>query len=772
MPRDKFRWILEAQVARLAAIMRGFGSSARGRALALLPSLLVGCHAADKAPPAVTATWASDSVARFVDPFIGTGGAGNTFPGALVPWGMVAPSPHTRQALISDVGADGAIAAAGYVAGDPQIHGFGMTHLSGVGCPDLGAPVVAVETGAVATDFDSYGSAYTNERAWPGYYAVDLASGIRAELTAGTRAGILRFWDDKGTLTVLVDVARPLSWNGGSGHVELSDDGEVSGWVQTGLFCAKANHQKVYFAGRFNRAANKNGTWVDDLPTGARSADGSAGAWFQFPAHTSVELQMAVSYVDADGARANLHAELDGTSFDPLRLAAQAEWETQLGRARVAGAQNASDDDDKTIFYSALYHALIHPSIASDVDGRYQKFGGGGIGIDAAHARYHVFSLWDSYRTVHPLLTLLYPERQTEMLRSLANMTLEAGVPPMWELAGSEVQMMVGDPADIVLADGVAKNVAPEATLMAQAWPLVQAAALATTTPLHRPGNAAYRSLGYVDIDEQASVWGPVSTTLEYALADFALGRWAQLSQAAPVTIDPTLAAQANNWSTLVDPSTELFRPRHPDGSWLDPFDPDAIDGAHPQVNSGGPGFVEGTAWHYAFYAPHAIAAQAAATGGDDAYVARLQSLFDTKRFVLWNEPDMGFPYLFTQFAGAGWRTADAVTAARKSYFTTARDGIPGNDDCGTLSAWYVFSALGFYPDVPAGDDYAIGTPLFDKATLTIGSNTFVIQASRQSPSSIYVGSAMLGGRALGQRIGYADLVAGGTLALSLTDSH
>lgn len=736
-----------------------------------LSSLLGACGATrSSAPAAVAATWDADSVARFVDPFIGTAGAGNTFPGALVPWGMAAPSPPTRLAPIGDVGADGMIAAAGYVAGDPQIHGFGMTHLSGVGCPDLGAPVVAVETGAVAPDFDSYGSAYSNERAWAGYYAVDLANGVRAELTATTRAGVLRFWDDQGTLSVLVDAAHPLSWNGGSGHVELADDGEFSGWVQTGLFCAKPNHQKVYFAGRFNRAATKSGTWTDGQPaTAARSADGSAGAWFQFPARTQVELQLAVSFVDADGARANLHGELDGTSFDPARLAAQSAWETQLGRARVDGGS----DDDKTIFYSALYHALVHPSLASDVDGRYQKFGGGGIGSDPAHPRYHVFSLWDSYRTVHPLLTLLYPERQTEMLRSLLNMTVEAGVPPMWELAGAEVQMMVGDPADIVIADGLAKHVAPadDPALLATAWPLLQAAALDTSASAHRPGNAAYRQLGYVDIDEQASVWGPVSTTLEYAVADFALGRIAQL---APATIDPTLAAQASSWQTLVDPATQLFRPRHPDGSWLTPFDPDAIDGAHPQTNSGGPGFVEGTAWHYGFYAPHAVVAHAAATGGGDAYVARLQSLFDSGRFVMWNEPDMGFPYLFTNFAGAGWRTADAVAAARRTYFTSARDGLPGNDDCGTLSAWYVFSALGLYPDVPAGDDYALGTPLFDRATLTLGASgrSFVIAATRATPASIYVQSAQLGGRALGQRIDYADVVAGGTLDLTLSATH
>jgi predicted alpha-1,2-mannosidase len=736
---------------------------------ALLASLLAACSAA-KPAAVVTPTWTADDVARFVDPFIGTGGAGHTFPGAIVPWGLVAPSPHTRLAPISDVGPDGMIAAAGYVAGDPQIHGFGMTHLSGVGCPDLGAPVVAAETGAVATDFDSYGSAYANERAWAGYYAVDLANGVRAELTASTRSAVLRFWDDKGTLSVLVDAARPLSWNGGNGHVELTGDGEFSGWTQTGLFCAKPNHQKVYFAGRFDRAATRSGTWQSDQPSAARSADGSAGAWFQFPAHTSVELQLAVSYVDEDGARANLHGELDGTSFDPVRLAAQSAWEAQLGRARVDGGS----DDDKTIFYSALYHALVHPSLASDVDGRYQKFGGGGIGSDPAHPRYHVFSLWDTYRTVHPLLTLLYPERQTEMLRSLLNMTLEAGTPPMWELAGAEVQMMVGDPADIVIADGLVKNVAPEPALLAAAWPLLQAAALDTATGAHRPGNASYRQLGYVDLDEQDSVWGPVSTTLEYALADFALARLAATAQTSGVSLalDPSLPPQASSWQTLIDPTTQLFRPRHSDGSWLVPFDPDAIDGAHPQTSSGGPGFVEGTAWHYAFYAPHAVAAHAAATGGDDAYVARLQSLFDSGRFVMWNEPDMGFPYLFTHFAGAGWRTADAVAAARKSYFTSARDGIPGNDDCGALSAWYVFSALGLYPDVPAGDDYALGTPLFDRATLSAGGNPFVIATTRASPSSLYVASATLGARVLQQRIDYADVLAGGTLAVSLSDSH
>jgi predicted alpha-1,2-mannosidase len=660
------------------------------------------------------------------------------------------------------------LAAAGYVDGDPEIHGFGLTHLSGVGCPELGAPVVAVLSGAVKTDFDSYGAHYTGERAWPGYYSVELVEPkITAELTATARGAALRFFDSKDTLDVLVDVARTLSWAGGDGHIELAADGSFRGWSQTGLFCTQPNHQKVYFSGRFTRAPESSGTWVDDSPSSAKSADGAAGAWFRFPAHASVELHVAVSYVSADGASANLAAELDGKSFDQLRLAAAAAWEDALGRVRVEGGT----DDDKTLFYTALYHALIHPSLFSDVDGSFRKFGGGGIGVDAAHPRYHVFSLWDTYRTLHPLLTLLYPERQSEMVRSLLNMTLEAGAPPMWELAGSEVQMMVGDPADIVIADSVMKKVAPEASLAAQAWPLLQNAALDVAPGAHRPGNAAYRAQGFVDIDAEG-VWGPVSTTLEYAVADFALGR---LATALGVTIDPSLAAQAENWKNLVDPSTLLFRPRHQDGTWLAPFDPDAIDGSHAQAMSGGPGFVEGTAWQYAFYAPDDVAAHALATGGDDAYVARLQSVFDSGRFAMWNEPDLGFPYLFTHFAGAGWRTDAAVAAARSSAFTTRRDGLPGNDDCGTMSAWYIFSALGIYPDVPAGDDYAIGTPLFDRATLALplAGKSFVIDSPHPSPASIYVTAAMLdGGRALERRIGYADLIAGGALHLTMGESH
>ena len=740
------------------------------RVLSLVAALTLGACTAPS-PPTVDPGWRADSVARFVDPFIGTHADGNTFPGATVPWGMASPSPHTRLPGPGDFITAGHLAAAGYIDDDPQIHGLGLTHLSGAGCPDLGAPVVAAVSGALPTvDFDHYGSARANERAWAGYWSADLTDfGVRVEATATARGGAFRFFARKDDLTILVDASRSLSWFGNDGAAHVVGKRELEGWSQTGGFCVQPNHQKVYFVARFDRDAAAAGTWTDDAPSDAPDASGLAGGWFRFPASSgrTVELAVGISYVSIDGARANLEAELAGKRFDEVRVAAQDAWEEALGRVRVDGGSDA----DRTLFYTALYHALVNPSLASDVDGSHQRFGGMGmtVDVDPDHPRYHVFGLWDTYRTVHPLLALLYPETQRQMARSLVDMTIEAGAPPMWELAGWEVQMMVGDPADIVLADAANKGLL-DLDRARIAWPILQTAALDTTsaTP-HRPGNASYRSLGWVPIDEQASVWGPVSTTLEYALADDALVR---LGGALGVTVDPALVAGASSWRNLIDPTTQLFRPRHADGSWLDPFDPDAIEGSHMQPKSGGPGYVEGTAWSYAFFVPHAVTAHAAATGGGDAWVARLQSVFDSGRFALWNEPDIAYPYLFTHFAGQQWRTAAAVAAARASSFTTAHDGIPGNDDTGALSAWYVWSALGLYPDVPDGDDYALGTPLFDRATLTLaGGTSFVIDSPHGSAASIYVNGATLDGRAVGPRLGYADLRAGGTLHLTMGDA-
>jgi predicted alpha-1,2-mannosidase len=593
----------------------------------------------------------------------------------------------------------------------------------------------------------SYRTAIAGERAWPGYYSAELpALGVTAEMTATARVGVLRF---SGAVNILlVDGARSLSWAGAHGHVRIVSPIEVEGYTDTGLFCLGPNRGRVYFVVRLDRGSDAAGVWQGTALVDGVEADGDVGAWLRVGG--DVEARVGVSYVSTDGARRNLDAETAGKTFDDLRMAALAAWEDALGRAIVQGGT----DDQRTIFYTALYHALLHPSLQSDVDGAFLRFGGGTATGD--HPRYHVFSLWDTYRAVHPLLALLYPDRQKEMAQSLVDMTLEAGVPPRWELAGAESDVMVGDPADIVIADSVVKGLVPDR--LADAAAVLRAAAVDTA---HRPGAAPYASLGYVPMDMANDLWGPVSTTLEYAVADFALAR-IQDALGAP---DPALDARSRGFLALWD--GDFLRPRFAAGEFLAPFDPDALEGSRPYARSGGPGYVEGTAWTYLFAAPHALPALAETMGGEAALVARLQTMFDEGKFVMWNEPDLAYPYIFTHVAGEGWRTAEAVRAARQA-FTPARDGIPGNDDAGAMSAWFVLSALGIYPDAPAVAEYAIGTPLFDRAELAVAGGTFVIEAPHATADHIYVQSATLGGAPAGQRLSHADVAAGGTLHLTL----
>src|SRR5262249_52836245 len=469
------------------------------------------------------------------------------------------------------------------------------------------------------------------------------ALGARVEMTVTARAAVLRV---SGAGNLLVDAARSLSWAGAHGHVRIVSPIEVEGYTDTGLFCLGPNRGRVYFVVRLDRASGAAGVWQGGALMDGTQADGDVGAWLRIGG--DVEARAGVSFVSIDGARKNLDAEVAAKGFDDVRLAAQAAWEDALARAVVQGGT----DDERTIFYTALYHALLHPSLASDVDGGFVRFRGGVATGD--RRRYHVFSLWDTYRGLHPLLALLFPARQKEMAQSLADMTVEAGVPPRWELAGGESDVMVGDPADIVLADSVVKGLAPDG--LAHVAPILRAAA---DNPTHRPGAAAYAQLGYVPMDLADQVWGPASTTLEYALADFALAR-IQDAVGAP---DPALDARSRGFLALWD--GEFLRPRLTDGAFLTPFDPDALEGSRPYRRSGGPGYVEGTAWTYLFAAPHALTALADAMGGDPAFVYRLLVMFAAGKFVTWNEPDLAFPYAFTHVAGEGWRAAAPVVEAR-----------------------------------------------------------------------------------------------------------
>jgi predicted alpha-1,2-mannosidase len=701
-------------------------------------------------------------LAAAVNPFIGTAADGMTFPGALVPWGMASPSPHTRLTTPLDA-LEGVFVNGGYRYGDPQIHGFGLTHLSGVGCPDLGLPVIAPTSGAAPANFEAYGSAYRNELAYAGYYGVELTDmGVVAEMTATPRTAVFRFWFAQGQpANITLDGARGISWVREQADLEVRGPSEIVGSAAFGQFCASGGGGRLYFVARADRAADSFGVVDDGTASAETRATGDAMAFLRYESAPPepVTMWVGLSWVSIEQARANLDAEQ--LPFDDARDAAATVWQQHLGRIEVAGGSA----DDRVRFYTALYHALIHPSILSDVDGTYPIFTRDETG-QGSDTRYTVFSLWDTYRTLHPLLTLVYPETQLEIVKGMQDMTLHADAPPKWELIGDEVQPMVGDPALIVFADSYAKGLTDFD--LGLVYDVMRDAA---NREDHRPGATEYLDLGFVPMERAGTVWGPVSTTLEYALADWAL---AQLAEALGRNDDvPSLLERAKSYRGFYDGETGTLRPKNTDGSFLEPFDPDAAEGSFP-LRLGGPGYVEGTAWQYAFFVQHDVDGLIA-LHGEQAFVDRLTWVFDTDRFVLWNEPDMAYPYLFTFVDGEAHRTQREVRAAMEQYFGTGPDGLPGNDDAGALSAWFIFSAMGFYPVTPGLPEYRLGSPLFERITIHLSEahhagETFVIEALDNAADSVFIGEANLNGQPLAAPvIPHATITGGGALRLQMT---
>jgi predicted alpha-1,2-mannosidase len=684
------------------------------------------------------------STLRLVDPFTGTAGGdsskpisagpGNTFPGAVVPWGMVSVSPHNDRS-----------APAGYRRGAPAFYGFGHVHLSGVGCPALGHVVVAATTGELAFDDDQRGSPYSDEAAAPGWYHVRLARyAITADATATRRTGLSRFVFPArtGDANVLVDAGA------GAEHssARVVSTSEIEGKVTAGGFCDQHDEHTLYFVARTSKPAISTGTWRD-------------GAYLRFTtAHGEpIEVAVGVSYVDLDGARRNLDRELDW-DFTRVRRRAEEAWQHALGRIEVDGGTA----EQQTVFETALYHSLLHPNVFSDVDGR---FTGGDRRVHAATGRdrYSVFSLWDTYRTLHPLLSLVWPDVQREMARTLVDLARELGHMPRWELAGADTGVMVGDPGAIVLADTYVRGVRDFGVEAAYPSLLAQAITFASA----RPGQVAFLHHGFIPHDDTAGDWvfGTVATSLEYDLADAAL---AALASTLGHDRDAArLRALSLGDRALFDPAARHVRPRNADGSWLAPFDPAATCCDKPWPESGGPGFVEGSAWTYDFFALHDVDDLIARYGGPRELVARLDEMFAGGHFALGNEPDFATPYLYA-LAGRSDRSATLVRAL-VARFRDAPDGLPGNDDAGALSAWLVWSALGLYPVIPGVPRYWIGSPLFARATLHLAGGRFTIIADDNAPDHPYVQSAQLDGRPLERPyLDHAELTRGGTLRLRM----
>jgi predicted alpha-1,2-mannosidase len=461
---------------------------------------------------------------------------------------------------------------------------------------------------------------------------------------------------------------------------------------------------------------------------------------------------MGVSFVSCENAWENLNAEQpclkEGVSnFDLIRENALKAWESDLSRIKVEGGSQR----DKEVFYSALYHALVHPSIVNDVNGEYPLMEGDGVGkVPQGQTRYSVFSLWDTYRNLHQLMTLVYPERQIDMVRSMVDMYKEWGWMPKWELFGRETFTMEGDPAIPVITDTWLKGLR-DFDIQAAYEAFKKSAETPGKDNLMRPDVDPYIEKGYIPLgmySADLSGDNSVSHALEYYIADYALSLLAaDLGYKEDAEHYMARSLQYRNYYC---PEFGTFRPLTQDGKFLDPFNPRQGENFEPV-----PGFHEGSAWNYTFYVPHDVLGLAKLMGGRKAFVNKLQKVFDEGLYDPANEPDIAYPYLFSYFKGEEWRTQKLVSELLDKCYTTMPDGLPGNDDTGTMSAWAVFSMMGIYPDCPGNPSYTLTAPRFDKVELhngTVITNT----------GNGYIRKITLNGKShSGFRISHSDLVGG-----------
>ncbi len=713
----------------------------------------------------------------YVNPFIGTANDGNQIPGPLVPFGMVHPNPVNNGENVP--------LPANYIFGNKEIFGVAVTNMAGVGCPNYGSIIVAPTMNRV--DFKDYGSTYSAEKAEVGYYSVMLdRDGIGTEMTATTRVASLRFHYPAGRANLLIDLSR-RSDQDTSFMIRKVSSKEIEGYKKDGQFCSagKDVHHTVYFVAQADIQSETSGLRMDDTTidnTAGEATGEDIGAFlsWNFSEPSTVVLNVGISYVSIENAWLNLETETREKDFPAMVSDAKDAWEDLLSRIQVEGGSR----DHREMFYTALYHAMSHPNILNDVNGEYPAMGNHStMKVKEGHTRYTIYSLWDTYRTLHPLFTLVYPEIQEEMCRSIMDMYNENGWLPQWELISRETHVMVGDPACIVLSDTWLKGIHfdnPDTILaamvhdaenyyLAPQWdnPAVHHIRRGGETYNHHEGWIPYNYKA-----EHKGIWATVATTEEYNLADW------NISQMALSTgnrdIATRFAKRSQGFRQLFDPDTKFLRQRWEDGRWTEPFDPLAVSGEMPWELSGGPGYCEGMAWNYNFFVPHDIPGLIDLMGGKKAFTGRLQMLFDSGYYQPTNEPDIAFPFLFNYVQGEEWRTQKTVQQLIDANFGTNAAGIPGNDDTGTMSSWLMFAMMGIYPDCPGNPQYQVTVPAFDKVSIKLDphyykGSEFVIQRLGKGGPSAFIKGMTLNGKTYDRyTITHADVVNGGELDITL----
>jgi len=771
----------------------------------------------------LTAAAQSRDYTRHVNPFIGTGGHGHTFPGATMPFGMVQLSPDTRI--------DNWDGSSGYHYSDDVIYGFSHTHLSGTGIPDgcdilfmptVGEPQFFAKAGDKSVN--GYASKFSraSEKAEPGYYSVKLDDdGILAEMTATTRVGFHQYTFPKAErYNVILD----LNWRDKVSEVKGYPVGDrrVEGFRSSSSW---AKNQVVYFVAEFSEPFQTSEFDRMTFIPGSTQTGYQKAFTFTSLNGRPILLKVAISYVSIEGARKNLDAELPHWDFDKVRADAKAAWNKELSKIEVSGGT----PEQTTNFYTALYHTMIHPNVFNDVDGKYKGHDGkihqlrsadtpvrmsvastrtsgnepksstggkslaGGTGdadksVRTPPEHYTVFSLWDTFRAAHPLYTIIDEKRTVDFINTFIRQYEQGGRLPVWELWGEETDTMIGYHAVSVIADAMAKGI--------KGFDYEKAyAASKHSAELDHFGLAGYKKRGYISMEDENE---SVSRTLEYAYNDWCI---AQMAKILADRLEKEKKERPGSWSTfgddlwadkrneyskylrrsryfenLFDTRTGFFRAKK-NGSFVEPFSPT-------EVNFG---FTEGNSWQYSFFVPHDVTRLMELMGGREKFVAKLDELFTTSQklsgreqadltgligqYAHGNEPSHHIAYLYN-YAREPWKTQKYVRQIMDNFYKNAPDGLIGNEDCGQMSAWYVLSAAGFYPVNPGDNVYAFGSPLFPEMKFNLeNGKSFTVRAKDVSSKNIYIAGARLNGAAHRKAfITHEELLRGGVLEFTMTD--
>ena len=726
---------------------------------------------------------ASNDYVQFVNPFIGTGGHGHTFPGALVPNGAIQPSPDTRI--------DGWDACSGYHYSDSTINGFSHTHLSGTGCCDYGDVLIMPTVGEQKITYlgkssqqTAYASNFSHEEeeAEPGYYSVFLKTyGIKAELTASKRGALHRYTFPKSNASgMIVDLDYSLQRQKNENmSITVISDTEIVGSKMTVYW---AFEQKIHFYAKFSKPFVSYQVLTDSILT----EDGlysQAKVLVQFDKTEEGEqvfVKVGVSAVDIEGAKNNVLTEIPDWNFDKVRIDAKNEWNALLSRINI----ETTDEVQKRIFYTALYHTAIHPNVFSDADGRY-------LGMDhKIHQTtedrpiYTIFSLWDTFRAFHPLMTILDPAKNTDFVRSLLTKYAEGGLLPMWELAGNYTATMTGYHAVPVIVDAYMKgdrdfdiNLAYEACLKSADYDTTN-----IVTPQKVKNALVLKSkyyknkLGYAPCDLEHET---VAKGLEYAYNDWCISLFAK--DLGDEVRYERFEELGRAYRYYYDATTGFMRGLDSRGEWRTPFSP--IESNH-RVDD----YCEGVAWQWTWFVPHDVQGLVDLMGGKDNFILKLDSLFTMESrlegelisndisgliglYAHGNEPSHHITHLYN-YVGQPWKTQNLVDSVLYNLYFDDVNGLSGNEDCGQMSAWYLLNAIGIYQVAPGNPIYSIGRPMFDHVTIKLtNGKQFVVNAKNVSKQNKYIQSATLNGRELKSPfVSHQDIMNGAVLEFVMGD--